>query len=313
MSIDTLPEAVSAQTRSAGAGARHTTALAAVSATVVVWGASAVAIKSTSTTGLVGSFYRLWFAVAGLWLAALVLPSVRRRFDRNWLRASLLGGALFGFHQIVFFGSIKLTSVANVVILTSLQPVLVAAVAGRFFGERPRLSDVLWSLLAVLGTVAVMAGSTRGAGYSFWGDVLAVVNLFAFTAYFLASKRFRQKVGAPEYMVGMTTVAGLVVATTTLALGEDLSSPTRYDLLALLLVAIFPGTLGHLTINWAHVHVSAFAISILILAVPVISSAGAALFLEEPLGWIQIAGGALVLAAIAMVIRSAAERSATEP
>ena len=312
MSIDTPPAVASTEAGSAGPNGQNGLALFAVSVTVVVWGASAVAIKSTSTTGLVGSFYRLWFAVAGLWLAALVLPSVRRRFDGNWLRASLVGGALFGLHQIVFFSSIKLTSVANVMILTSLQPVLVAAVAGRFFGERPRLGDVLWSLLAVVGTAAVMAGSTRGTGYCFWGDVLAVANLFAFTAYFLASKRFREKVGAPEYMVGMTTVAGVVVATATLIGGEDLGSPTRYDLLALLLVAILPGTLGHLVINWAHLYVSAFAISILILAVPVISSAGAALYLDEPLGWIQIGGGLVVLIAIAIVIRSTTERSTTE-
>lgn len=308
MSIETLPTSSAPGARPAGGRQRSGAALLAVGMAVVAWSASAVAIKSTSSGGLVGSFYRLWFATAGLWLAALAIPALRRGFDRAWLRASLVGGALFGLHQIVFFNSIKLTSVANVMILTALQPVLVAAVAGPLFGEKPRLSDIMWSLLAIVGTAVVMLGASEGVGTSLWGDLLAVVNLFAFTAYFLASKRFRSRVGAPEYMVGMTTVAAIVVGAVTLASGQDLASPTRYDLLVLLLVAIVPGTLGHLVINWAHVHVSAFVISILILAVPVLSSAGAALLLDEPLTGIQIAGGAVVLASIAMVIRSTATR-----
>jgi len=108
-------------------------ALVAVAAVVAIWGLSGIAIKLTSTTGLVASFYRLWFAIPLLWSVAAGVPSIRRRINREWLGACLVGGVLFGLHQILFFTSIKFTSVANVTIIGALQPALVLLFAGRMF------------------------------------------------------------------------------------------------------------------------------------------------------------------------------------
>jgi hypothetical protein len=62
-----------------------------------------VIIKVVSTTGLVASFYRRWFAIPVLWALPVLLPGLRRRFDRSWLAASLVGGGLLAVHQVLFF------------------------------------------------------------------------------------------------------------------------------------------------------------------------------------------------------------------
>ena len=67
-------------------------------------------------------------------------------------------------------------------------------------------------------------------------------------------------------------------------------------------VEVGPGTLGHVLMNWAHRHVTAFAISILLLAVPVLAAAGAWVWLAEPLAPLQVAGGAVVLVAIGCIV-----------
>jgi drug/metabolite transporter (DMT)-like permease len=100
----------------------------------------------------------------------------------------------------------------------------------------------------------------------------------------------------------MTTVSGLVMAGVCLASGQDVSLPRASDCLILLAVAIFPGTLGHVLMNWAHAHVSAFAISMLLLGVPIVAASGAALVLGEQITWLQLLGGAIVLVAIANVV-----------
>lgn len=110
----------------------------------------------------------------------------------------------------------------------------------------------------------------------------------------------------------MTTVAGILMLAVCLASGQDLASPRGWDLPILLAIALLPGTLGHFLSNWAHRHTSAFAMSIMILAVPVIASAGAAMFLDERLGLPEITGGAVVLIAIGSVIASAHPRTAGE-
>jgi drug/metabolite transporter (DMT)-like permease len=291
-------------TPAASRSRRTRTAMTAVAATVVVWSVSNVAIKTVSVPGLVASFYRLWFAIAVLWTVALLVPRVRRRFDRTWLRASVVGGALFGVHQLFFFTSVMATSIANVMIIAAVQPALVALVAGKLFGERVTAGDVVWAIVALGGTAAVMVGSAGTPAWSLLGDGLAVLNLLSFTAYFLASKRLRSQVGPVEYMVGMSTVAGVIVTAVTLLSGQDIRSPDGYDLVVLALVALIPGTTGHLVVNWAHAHTEAFVVSIMILAIPVFSSAGAALFLDEPLNFTQVAGGVVVLVAVAMVVRA---------
>lgn len=282
--------------------------ICAVSLTVLLWGLSGVAIKATSVSGIVTAFYRTWFAIPLLW-STMLAPSLRRGLDRDWLRASIIGGLLFCLHQVLYFSSLKLTTVANVTILGALQPVLVLLLAGRMFGETVTAASVVWSIVAFGGTALVVLGSSAAPTWSLLGDTIAAVNLFAFTAYFLVSKRIRARVGAWEYVVGMTTVSGLGMLVVAVATGQDLGSPSGADWVLLATIAIFPGTLGHALTNWAHAHVAAFVASMILLAVPVIATAGAHVFLGEPVAGLQLLGGAVVLSAVGMIVASARRAS----
>jgi drug/metabolite transporter (DMT)-like permease len=277
--------------------------IAAVSFTVLLWGLSGVAIKSTSVTGIVTAFYRTWFAIPLLW-SSMLSSRLRSTLDRNWLRASVIGGSLFCVHQVLYFTSLKLTTVANVTIIGALQPVLVLLLAGRMFGEAVTASSVLWSIVAFAGTALVVLGSSTAPTWSLLGDSIATLNLFAFTAYFLASKHIRATVGAWEYVVGMTTVSGVGMLLVALATGQDLGSPRGIDWLLLLAIAVFPGSIGHALTNWAHRHVTAFVASMILLAVPVIATAGAHAFLGEPVAGLQVFGGFVVLTAVGMIVQS---------
>ena len=287
-------------------------ALGAVAGAVLTWGCSNVVIKVISTTGLIASFYRLWLAIPLLWLLPVFVPSMRRRFTSQWVTASLVGGGLFAVHQVLFFNSLKLTSVANVALIGALQPALVILVAGRLFGEHATSRAISWSLVAVCGTAIVVVGSSGTPSWSPFGDVLAVVNLFAFTAYFLASKQFRSHVPALEYVIGMTTVSGFLILGAALATGQEFLSPHGWDWPLLLFLAVFPGTLGHILTNWAHPHLPAFLVSVMLLAVPVFAVAGATAFLHEPLNFTQAVGGAIVLAAIGTLVHAAPPASGEE-
>lgn len=301
------------QPPSAAAGDRAARlALGAVGIAVLTWGASNVMIKAVPVTGLVASFYRLWLSLPLLWLVLALQPGARRRLDARWAAGALVGGALFALHQVFFFSALKATTVANVALIGALQPTLVLLVAGRWFGERSSPAALGWSLVALVGTVLVVAGATGLPGWSAHGDLLAVANLFAFTMYFLASKGIRRTVAAVDYVVGMTTVAALVMLVICLASGQDLASPRGGDWLVLLALALVPGTVGHFLTNWAHAHTSAFAVSILLLAVPVVAMAGAAAVLGERVTPMQLAGAAVVLTAVAaVVVRQPARRAET--
>ncbi len=288
-------------------GRRVGLAYAAVATTIAMWGYSAVVIKLIASDGLVVAFYRLWFAIPLLWLSALVVPSMRRRLGRSWALACLAGGSCFGLHQILFFNAIKMTSVANVTIIGALQPVLVLLVAGPMFGEYLRRIAVLWAGVALAGTGLVVVGSVGAPSVSGAGDVLAFANLFAFTGYFLVSRHFRARVGPWEYVVGMTTVSGLIVTAAVAVAQPDLGSPMGWEYLAMLTLAVFPGTVGHILTNWAHAHVAAFSISMMFLAAPIVSTVAAYFFLGETLSGLQLVGGLIVLTAIGATVARAGD------
>jgi drug/metabolite transporter (DMT)-like permease len=279
----------------------ETWAVIAVVVTVAMWGLSSVLIKLASTTGIVTALYRLWIAMPLLWLTAAA-PRTRRALGRDWLVASLVGGTLFATHQTLYFTALKLTTITNVSIIGALQPLLVLAVAGAMFDEHATRAAIAWTALALAGTVLVVLGSAGTPAWSPAGDLLAALNLFAFTGYFLASKRFRARVEPWPYVIGMTTVAGIVMLGVALATGQDLGSPHGWDWLVIATIAVFPGTLGHVLTNWAHAHASAFVISTLFLGVPVVAAAAAALVLGEPVTVPQVVGAALVLVAIARIV-----------
>ncbi len=281
-----------------------TLGLLAVCVAVSFWGYSAVAIKAVSATGAVTAFYRLWFAIPILWIFVLSTRDVRTfTRQRSWLLGSLAGGLLFATHQLFFFTAVNLTSIANVTIIGALQPVLVMVVAARVFAEPASWGVVGASLIAIAGTTLVVWGSLSEAEAGL-GDLLALGNLFAFTGYFLASKRAREGVGTAEYVVGMTTVAGIAMGVACWLLGEDLRSPSRNDLLVMGSLALFPGILGHVLTNWAHAHVSALRISMVLLAAPVVATASAAFFLGEAITALQVLGFLIVLSSIAVVVFS---------
>jgi len=277
-------------------------ALAAIAGAVVVWSLSNVAIKATSVTGLVASFWRLWIAVPVLWVGVLATPAARTELDAGFRRASLLGGVLFGLHQILFFSALKLTSVATVSMVGALQPALVLLVAGPLFGERITRATALWTAVALAGTILVVVGGAGVPGRTLLGDLTATANLLAFTAYFLASKHLRARIRTLTYVCGLTTVAAVVVGVAVLVHGDVLGSPHGADWLLLVFIALVPGTLGHLLVNWAHPYAPAMISSLMLLGVPVLSPLLATALLGEPLGTLQLVGGATVLAAVGRLV-----------
>ena len=69
------------------------------------------------------------------------------------------GGIALGADIALFFSAVKLTSVVNATIIGSMQPIVVGVVAAKFFGEKIGLRNVMWSLVALIGTVLVVAAS----------------------------------------------------------------------------------------------------------------------------------------------------------
>ena len=189
---------------------RRTAGILATTLGVTIWGASSTMVKSIDGIDAVGiSFHRL---VIGAAFLVLVLLARGGRITWSTLRISAFGGVAFGLDIVLFFSALRETSVANATVIGALQPILLAPIGVRLFGEELGRRVVVWSIVAVGGTAVVVLGATGVPEWSLRGDLLAVGALLSWTAYFVASKQARTQLGTLEYFTGLSIVACAVVA-----------------------------------------------------------------------------------------------------
>jgi drug/metabolite transporter (DMT)-like permease len=275
---------------------------AAVISAVVIWSFTNTLIKLSPLPPLTFAVHRLWL---GSLVLLVVLYGAGRRLTWATIRASAPGGALLGIEISFFFSAIKHTSIADVAVISALQPALVLMVAGPLFGERIGRREVTWTAVSLLGVVLVTLGSAGTPAWSLDGDLLAVGSLLAWTSYFLVSKRARARVRALDYMTVVFVAATIVVTPLTLASGQPLGGLRLADLVALV-VFVAGASIGHVLLAWAHSSVDVSVSSSIGLAQPVVSSLAALLILGEPITPLTVAGGLVVLGSLAAIVGKAA-------
>jgi len=165
-----------------------------------------------------------------------------------------------------------------------------------------RAAGVWWTVVALLGVVVVVFGSATTRSWSPLGDVLAVVCLFAWTAYFVFGKQARAHLDAVEFVTAMSVVAFAAIAVVAVGSGHDLAVPDDGTWAVILALGLGTGGIGHFLINWAHGHAPLVLTSLLTLLIPVLAMAGAAIFLGEEVVAAQVVGAVVVLGALAVVV-----------
>lgn len=278
----------------------HVGGVAAVSFGVFLWAASTVIVKSADVSGTTFAVCRLWVGATALWLVGL---ATGRRATREVWRASILPGVLFAANLALFFEALQRSTVANVTLITSIQPALVFLVAGRLFGERITIRDIGWTGASLAGIGLVVASSASRPGWHPTGDALALVAILIWTVFFLASKRIRTTTGTFEYFTAVLGVAAVALTPVMLLSGSSFADPTARDWLLITIVAIGPGTAGHLLVTWAHKHVDVSLSSVIGVGQPVLAAAGAALFLDEKLVLLQAIGGVITITSVVAFVR----------
>lgn len=266
---------------------------------VTAWGSVGVLAKAITMGGISIAVYRflLYFAAIAVWMRWRKAP-----LRSLVLVKTLFGGGALALDVAFFFTALKETSVMNATLIGALQPIVVGVVAARFFGERIRARDGLWSLVALVGVGVVVLASADSAVSSLRGDLLAFGALFSWSGYFIASRQSRGVVTPTEFTAGSAFWAGALNLPLAVALGQDLSPPTGRDLVLLLIMTLVAGVVGHSLMNWSLVRIPLWVGSTFTLFIPVAASVLAWAFLGEPLTVMQILGTAVVLGALAAIV-----------
>jgi len=272
-------------------------ALTAVSA----WGIGPILNKSMSVSSSTIVFYRILIGAPIMVVMAYLNGG---RITKELLRKSSIPGLLFGASMIAGFAAFQHTSIANSTLVTTLQPVLIMFVAPKMFGEKLTARKIFYSVTAMIGVLIVVlaAASTSGAHIS--GDLLAVLNVVIWTAYFVMAKvRRHDGVHSWAFLATVFMWAAVVALPFGLVTSNDLTAMTTKDWVLIVTMALIPGVVGHGMMTWSQSHLDVSLASLLGLLSPVISAVLAWLILHQTLTPMQLVGGLVVLVSMGLLLR----------
>lgn len=255
---------------------------------------SAIFAKWSAAPASILSMYRMVFA------SILLIPIVWKNKEefkkvtkKDWFYL-FFSGLFLALHFVLWFGSLKYTTVASSTIILALQPI-VSLVGGFFlFKERTTASALMTMGIAIAGAIMIGWGDFGINPNAILGDILSFLSVIAVVGYLLIGQSIVKKVKHWIYSFGVFFFASIVLIIYNLFTSVSFGGYSTREWGIFLLLALVP-TLSHVINNWLLNFVNATTISMSILGEPVGASVLAFFLLGERLVSSQIAGGLLVL------------------
>lgn len=277
---------------------------------IVFYATGPVLARSADTSGVLLSFWRLWFGVAAFSLALLGHRLSGRTIGTGrGIRLAMLAGAVFSVNQVAFFTAVKRTSVVDVSLLGTLAPIVVALLAVPLFGERPGARFRWWSLVSIAGAVYIVLGSSSGPDGDLLGMLLGLLATVAFACFFVISKVARTEVPVVSFLTFVMVAAAVCVSGYVVTFGFEPGSVEAPDLWRALGMALIPGALGHIAMTWPLRHLPANVPPLFRLATPAVAGVFAWIFLGEGFTIVHVVGGVIIIAGLSGAILSQAGRA----
>ena len=275
----------------------------ALAAGVFMLSASGVFAKVARAPAGIIAFYRLFFATLAL-LPWLLSHKNDRRELRSLSPIQYAEGALAGFflavHYVMWFESLRYTSVASSTVLAALQPLFSVMWGRLFLGERLSARALTGGAIAIAGSAVVGWSDFSVSSQSLWGDLLALVSGGVISLYFFCGQILRRRMGAVPYSVLSYGSSAAVLALYALFMGYPFAGYAPGTWGAFLGLALVSTIGGQMVFNVLLKWISATTVTMGILGEPVGTCFLAWLFLGETLSARQAAGIAVILAGLAL-------------
>ena len=262
------------------------------------WSLGGIIVRSLTLTDVWEIvFWRAFFMVAFL---AVLLLALRRRGAISSVRGigvvGMLSGACLAAQIYFFILALSNTTAANTFVLMSLSP-LFAALAGWLF-LRERVAWHTWIAIAfALGGIAVMFG--EGISNGRWlGNVFALCVPLGYACQIIFVRKVQGTRGQAPDLLPTVFIGGLMAMTPALFLGWPLEASAR-DMSLLALMGCVQLGLGCWLMTLAVRHLRAAEMGLLALTETLLAPLWVWLGVGEAPGVAALAGGALIIAALA--------------
>ncbi len=223
------------------------------------------------------------------------------RLTRRQIGMALAAGFFLALHFAAWISSLEYTSVASSTALVTTNPLWIGLASFLIFRETPTKMMIGGIALSFAGSLFIFWSDSQSASAGsnpMFGNLLALVGSWCFSAYLLIGRRLRAGLGLPAYIWLAYGAAALFLFAASGAGGVELFTLSNTAWLVLLAMALGPQLLGHTAYNWSLRYVSATFVAVVTLGEPVGSALLAFLVFGEGFAPLQFVGFSLLLVGI---------------
>jgi len=247
------------------------------------------------------SFWRMAFGAIILWIISLVrkqIPLNNENFKRT-----LIAGIFLGIHFALFFGAIKLTTIANATFLGTLAPVSTFFIE-KYILKRNHGFTLVWGLgLAILGTIIIVSNKFDFSSSFTIGNLLAVACSVCLGLAFMISENVRKKVGTISYARALFSTAAVTLFIISLIMKTNLLGFSYLEYIGLLMLGIIPTILGHGSMYYAIRYISPTVVASTPMGEPILASILAWFLFQEIVGYVTFIGGSITLIGLILLVQ----------
>ena len=247
------------------------------------------------------SFWRMAFGAIILWIISLVrkqIPLNNENFKRT-----LIAGIFLGIHFALFFGAIKLTTIANATFLGTLAPVSTFFIE-KYILKRNHGFTLVWGLgLAILGTIIIVSNKFDFSSSFTIGNILAVACSVCLGLAFMISENVRKKVGTISYARALFSTAAVTLFIISLIMKTNLLGFSYLEYIGLLMLGIIPTILGHGSMYYAIRYISPTIVASTPMGEPILASILAWFLFQEIVGYVTLIGGSITLIGLILLVQ----------
>ena len=266
---------------------------------------SAIFVRLAGAPASITAFYRLFFASILLLPALFIKKENRTAFlslSRKQWALGCVSGLFLAVHYVLWFESLRYTSVASSTVIVTLQP-LFSFVGGYFlFQERFSKKAAASCLIAMGGCVIIGWGDFEISGQALLGDMLAFIAAGVITAYFFVGQHMRKQVSVIPYSILGYASGSLFLGFYSLFKDVSFTGYPIHTWKAFVGLALISTILGQMIFNWLLKWLSTTVVSMSILGETIGTCLLAYFILGETVSFRQSIGIIITLTGLAIFL-----------
>jgi drug/metabolite transporter (DMT)-like permease len=213
---------------------------------------SAIFIRLSSTDPLVLSALRL--VITSALLAPVYFAKKRQAgaaFTGAHLARTRLPALVLALHLILWTVGARMTAIAQATLIVNLVPIALPFLLLWLVRERINRTEVVGTVLAIVGLALLSAKDAVGGGGNFTGDLVCFASMLLFALYLALGRKNRDFPSIWLYMIPIYTQAALVCLVVALPRLHTFAFGSAREWALMFGLATVPTVCGHSLLNGA--------------------------------------------------------------